>query len=205
MSRFLVLTVVLAIVAGIIGGFLYGEVSQEATAQQRNLPVKGQHLDANGFTRAHEQGTADVNVVGGSVDVANLPLDKQGNLKVATTNAEKIHVLAENGFIPLGGDAFGPVDTSGCTRFAVIVRARLGTSLEKVVVRLGLGLGGAAADINVEPTLLRVLGHRAYAVFAGAQGTDGQLHEVFAPTAIVAVSIQAMGFLFDTIALTCLP
>lgn len=209
MSRVLTLSVTLAIVAGIVGGFVYGELSQEVTAQQaaRILPVEEQNLDADGFIRVREQGTTDVNVVDGSVDVGNLPLDDQGNLRVATTNATKTHILAENGFIPLSGDAFGPVDITGCTRFAVILRARLGTpqaTLENSRVVLGLSLGGPSPDALIDPTVLRVSGSRLYAAYHGKIGIDGELHEVFAPLAEVQVR-DTNGFFFDTIVLHCLP
>src|SRR3990172_3750342 len=83
MLRLVTLAAVLGVIGGLAGAFAYTEVScqADAVALLAAPRVREQNLDANGLIRVHEQGTANVT---GTVDVGNLPLDGDGNMKVSS-------------------------------------------------------------------------------------------------------------------------
>ena len=71
------------------------------------LTVTEQNVDASGFIRVHEQGTASVLVtnsslaVAGTVSIDNLPLDSAGALRVAAPG--RAILMAENFDVPSSG------------------------------------------------------------------------------------------------------
>ena len=75
-----VVTLALGIVLGLV---LPGQINGPAVAAPpppADTKVREQNLDGSGLVRVHEQGTAKVS---GTVDVGNLPLDAQGNVRVS--------------------------------------------------------------------------------------------------------------------------
>ena len=128
MRRIVVLAVVLGLASGLLGAFAYGELFGSASAAPPATAVREQNLDGSGLIRVHEQGTADVNVtngalpVTGTVDVGNLPVDAQGNLRVATQpTLTNTSVLFEGTINP--GELIRTefVDTAGCSEFTIFV------------------------------------------------------------------------------------
>ena len=100
-----VLTLALGIVLGLV---LPGQIDGPAVAAPpppADTKVREQNLDGSGLIRVHEQGTANVNVtntsvpVSGTVDVGNLPLDAQGNVRVSeapqSAQLDFTHLLVE--------------------------------------------------------------------------------------------------------------
>ena len=82
-----------ALIAGMALGFAVSQgldgSASAAPPPPADTKVREQNLDGSGLIRVHEQGTANVNVtntsvpVSGTVDVGNLPLDAQGNVRVS--------------------------------------------------------------------------------------------------------------------------
>src|SRR3990172_5922341 len=96
MLRLVTLAAVLGVIGGLAGAFAFSEVSGQADAVALLATrVREQNLDANGLIRVHEQGTANV---AGTVDVGNLPLDADGNMKVSSAPPSSppdfVHILA---------------------------------------------------------------------------------------------------------------
>jgi len=87
MQRIITVVIVLAAV-GIVSAFAASKLvpSHQAGAAPSATQVREQNLDASGFIRTHEQGTANVSVtntwlpVSGTVNVGNFPAAAQGRL-----------------------------------------------------------------------------------------------------------------------------
>jgi hypothetical protein len=127
MRRTILLVVALA--GGAVGGTLFGGPALKAAARAQE--VLEQNLDASGFMRVHEQGTANVAVANfpatQNVAVTSLPASQN----VAITNLPAVQNVALTGRSPFaGGESINaqPIpdgDVSGEHTFVVPVGKRL--------------------------------------------------------------------------------
>ncbi len=137
MRPIILLTAVLALASGLLGAFAYGELFGRAGAAPPATPVREQNLDADGFIRVHEQGTANVT---GTVDVGNLPRGF-------------VILVAEN--LNLGAGGFFRsdwIDTADCTRLATFIDPPANPSLwlspDGVTVSAAVGPGKQIGGIT---------------------------------------------------------
>ena len=75
-----VVTLALGIVLGLVLPRQIDGPAVAAPPPPADTKVREQNLDGSGLIRVHEQGTANVS---GTVDMGNLPLDAQGNVRVS--------------------------------------------------------------------------------------------------------------------------
>jgi hypothetical protein len=120
MHRFIVLTAIIGLVGGLIGAWAAVQLSGEAGAAPPppgDQKVREQNLDASGFIRVHEQGTANVT---GTVNVGNLPFDARGNLRVASGFTKAAELFT--GTVNPGETVTTPfTDVQGCRDFTIFV------------------------------------------------------------------------------------
>jgi hypothetical protein len=131
MQRIIAAVTVLAAV-GIVSAFAAGQLvpSHQAGAAPSAQQVREQNLDASGFIRTHEQGTANVNVtngslpVAGTVNVGNLPAVQNVNVvsEPASPIVDKVFTFATNATGDQNG-AFvsAALDTTGCRKLEVFL------------------------------------------------------------------------------------
>ena len=128
MHRVLVLTTALGLFSGLVGAFAYDQLGSDAGAAPAAQPVREQNLDTGGRIRVHEQGTANVNV-------NNLPIDGQGNVKVAGLVAQspavgRLATVASNVTVPISTVFTSPyVATADCRRIALFTEMNGADSL----------------------------------------------------------------------------
>ncbi len=128
------LAVVLAVAGGLVGAFAYGELFGEAGAVPAPIAVREQNLDASGFIRVHEQGTANVNVtngslpVSGTVDVGNLPTVQDVNvLSLPSTSGRLIELGTQSS---AGQDVTFPMaDVRDCRKISILAQGGTNPSI----------------------------------------------------------------------------
>lgn len=126
MQRLIALFIIVALTGGLLGAFTVSELSSSAGAapppqQNQGQRVREQNLDASGFIRVHEQGTANV---AGTVNVGNLPA-------VQDVNVVSMPAAARGRLVELGTQMVGPqqnavfpfADVSDCARMRAMARA----------------------------------------------------------------------------------
>jgi hypothetical protein len=124
----------------ILGGAIAGAITYSQSASARSsgpqaAPVLEQNVDANGFIRIHEQGTAEVHVtntslpVTGTVNVGNLPTDAGRVIRLSDAFVYAPHQSIQT----------SAIDTSDCRALVAYVAQNAIDS---------------AGDVAVQPTLL---------------------------------------------------
>ena len=123
----IIMTVIVLVAMGIVSAFAASELvpSHDAGAAPSAQQVREQNLDGSGFIRAHEQGTANVNVTNGSLPVSG------------TVNVGNFPAAAQGRLISLGTQSgatvdFPPVNVSDCSQASIF--ARLGATAGSVAV-----------------------------------------------------------------------
>ncbi|HEU4760323.1 MAG TPA: hypothetical protein VFT91_10130 [Dehalococcoidia bacterium] len=220
MRTIILSAVLVSLVGGLVGAFAYGQLFGEASAALLAQRVREQNLDANGLIRVHEQGTANVTVtnaslpVSGTVDVGNLPLDANGNLKTAPQSGSgKFYLLLDDVTINPGQvvwSSFANVD--GCRAFNVFVgdTGQIG-GIPDITASLVLSPDGSEPYVTVPVTTTSsgggaALGHtNALFQFLPLQFTQDPRLEPFAPFAAVTLfSASSTQHVVD-VSLYCLP
>src|SRR3989442_2630286 len=94
----IIMTVIVLVAMGIVSAFAASELvpSHNAGAAPTAQQVREQNLDGSGFIRAHEQGTANVNVTNGSLPIS-------GTVNVGNLPDGFVTVVAENLYLGPGG------------------------------------------------------------------------------------------------------
>ena len=130
MQRIFALIVVIGLTSGLVGAFAVSKLSGTAGAAPPPpgpQQVREQNLDASGFIRVHEQGTANVNLTNASVPVSGTV--NVGNLR-AVQDVNVISQASESGRLIELGTVSSPggyvtlplVDVSDCSGMLAMAR-----------------------------------------------------------------------------------
>ena len=120
MRQIVALLIVVGVVAGLAGGLTVAQLSGRAGAAPpppSPQPVREQNLDASGFIRVHEQGTANV---AGTVNVGNLPAVQDVNVLSASPPPGRLINLGTQTVTGDGSYAYPFVDVSDCAKLTAI-------------------------------------------------------------------------------------
>jgi len=125
------LVAVLALASGLIGAFAVNELTGNAgaapppPASPTPVRVREQNLDANGFIRVHEQGTANV---AGTVNVGNLPAVQDVNVVSQPSAQGRLITLSMSPYSGGSTSSSEPIDVADCDLISIMSRGgRVGT------------------------------------------------------------------------------
>jgi hypothetical protein len=215
MGRVIFWAFLLVLASGVLGATVFSDQIASATSRAKPVtPVLEQNVDANGYIRTHEQGTANValsSADAGRLDAANAKLDTanghlaniesqaaklnfdgSGNLKTAPQGTQTVHI--DNSSItttPNRPDNFAFSRRVDISAGSTQVYAPNGNLLVSLVA-----VGGA--DDSVTINFRRPDGFSALFLYGGgSDGIDSYQLPLTTPILINAVVIHCENFIQD--------